>query len=1121
MAIAAAAALGSVAALHAGITLGEARRLSRENGHPAAASVRDSRRSAMADRVPGASGIASRPRTGGMALPARTAGEGPAVYGYLHTCTSEETEPGLYEFNGDGYAKVWLDSCKITNGGSRFNAGWVNGDRFCGYSVSTLWGMTFSFDYVELDMKDGSVKKITGFDYSGKPNISTAAYNTSEKAVYGYASSPIDGSKGWVRADGETPENPEFITMLGEKEVRQVCYSLTYNPDDDYFYGINQNQEFVRIDIDGRQTVISQAPDAQDNDIVLTGMVYSPKENLFYWNRNTKQKGSSLYTITREGTFTRLTDFSDGEEFTCLITSDAYTNASKPQRPEVASVHFGEGATDGSISFTMPSRFLDGSAIVEPLGWHALVDGKEHKSGTANPGGTVEVEYEGLPDGKHTFSFQASNAGIRGPRANRRIYIGNDAPKAPENVRLSKESVSWDAVSEGANGGYVDVSDMRYEVVIDGKSYGTTKDTELGITLPSGDIRLYVAEVYAHCRGKKSAAGTSNGVAHGDDLRLPVHFEVTEDEFNLMTIVDANEDGKTWWYRPEGLPVLLANWCDEDMESMDDYIFFPAIRFDSADRLYTYSMDILSHTCRYPDEFYEVVIATSPDKESVCGTIIGRTRVPMPPEGNEDPDVPDMQKVERLFNVKEPGTYYIGIHSLSAPYQLGFMVHDINISDDNITQSSPATANGLTATDDGQGKLSATVGLTFPTEDISGNSLPPGTQLTAIIKGEETATVAGSPGSSATVNVKTRQGDNKIEVVVSAGDANSPKAFVSVFTGVHAPKAPESVSAEIAPDMRSVSLQWPKVTEADDGGYLDPDKVEYEIYRLGPGQYGNDEWKLYAECGTSTQYVFRPEEQDLHTIAVGSKNAAGDCGKIFWLNVHAGTPYGLPIAEDFAGGYVHIAPWLTYPLDETYTASLGTAALKDIDSRWSDSEDYAMVATTQSDNTSGMFGLPRFSTKGCSSARMELDMLTGPKAPTVVIYGSCHGSELIEVGKVAAKDDKLQTLGLDLPRTLMGKDWVQLYILCRFPKADRTLVLNRIGINGLSSVEAVGTDGFIRGGKGEILFGGFAGSEIEIHSLDGRTVKREVAQSAVHQVKLDKGVYAVRCAGRSAKVAVR
>lgn len=1124
--LAVAAMLACAGSVQAHITFTEAAKMHQaKEKHRMLIPVRDASRETFGKGNPGESGLIPKPTRRSRKVPSYIIGNDASIFGYLFTSISEEQDPGLYELTPDGYDKVWEDEFVYTSGGGKLTTGWLNGDKLCGYSIYTFWGMIFSFDYVEINIADGTTVRSEEFDYYEQPNISTAAFSSGEGAIYGYASSPEDGSAGWFRADANTPCQPVFVRKMSDEYTGTACYSLTYNPDDDMFYGINLEQQFVRIDADGRQSVIAEVPDANSLANYITGMVYSPKENLFYWNYNTKDRDSGIYSITKEGIFSHIVSFSDGEEMTCLITKDNFSGASKPSRPEITDVSFAGGASNGTIEILLPDSYLDGTPITDDLSWYALVDGELYSENTAAPGSTVAVEFTNITDGFHNFAFYSSCNGINGSRTSKRLFIGNDTPQAPKNVILSDGKVEWDAVTESVNGGYINCDEIEYEVIIDDQSYGSTYATSLSVTLPGGDFKQYTAEVYASYAGHKSKPGYSNSLLHGDDLTLPVHFEVTEEEFELMTIIDANDDGYSWEYS-YGLTALLADWIYDESPYMDDYIYLPPIKFENADKLYSLCMSMIARSCRYPDALYEVVIATKPDAESVCKTILGPQRPPYPDPTVDDVDYEHFVNVETLFSVDSPGTYYIGFHCVSPAAQMGFLVRDINITDDNITIASPAAIDDARATAADQGELSATVTFTLPTIDLNSNLLPENANLTAFIVAEDTAMVSGHPGDKMTVKVTTHQGENNITLQTKYDDYNSPKVTVTVYTGVHVPKSISSVEVNVAPDMRSATISWPAVTEAEDGGFINPATIEYDIYMLGYNQYGDQIWTLFDTCGTETSYVFNAENQDLHYLAIGSRNEAGDNGRIFWTSFLAGPPFSLPMSENFEDGYVTTTPWLSYAIDETYTASLGASALYDISPRWSDSNDYALVMYSDEDNTNGLIGIPRFSTENMEEVTIEMEVLTGSEAPDIILYGDYPDSEgLVYIGSVTDNEDDLTTVSFKLPAELNGHKWVQVYILCRFPQSDKIFVLNSISVNGTEtsvSVDGINTsDKNVYGGKEEILIKGYEGCDLEVITIEGRKILQVKAETDVATLSIDKGIYIVRADSDTFKIVVR
>lgn len=86
--------------------------------------------------------------------------------------------------------------------------------------------------------------------------------------------------------------------------------------------------------------------------------------------------------------------------------------------------------------------------------------------------------------------------------------------------------------------GYVDFSDLTYDVYLNGGKIGTTRDTELSYTLPQGQpFTSYTAEIVASYKGWASPTATSNFITYGDPLKMPVHFRPLEKQLEMMTLI--------------------------------------------------------------------------------------------------------------------------------------------------------------------------------------------------------------------------------------------------------------------------------------------------------------------------------------------------------------------------------------------------------------------------------------------------------------------------------------------------------------------------------------------------------------------------------------------------------
>ena len=106
------------------------------------------------------------------------------------------------------------------------------------------------------------------------------------------------------------------------------------------------------------------------------------------------------------------------------------------------------------------------------MDWKAVIDGVEAATGKASASELVEIPFTNLAQGNHQFGFAVTLNGNESKSAIVRFYVGNDVPLAPANVQVKADGVSWDAVTEGVNGGFVDLKAVSYEVKDRRQEYG-------------------------------------------------------------------------------------------------------------------------------------------------------------------------------------------------------------------------------------------------------------------------------------------------------------------------------------------------------------------------------------------------------------------------------------------------------------------------------------------------------------------------------------------------------------------------------------------------------------------------------------------------------------------------
>ncbi|MDE5876239.1 MAG: hypothetical protein K2H47_01880 [Muribaculaceae bacterium] len=1046
--------------------------------------------------------------------PHRLTATGVDLLGWMNYSTDFSMARGLYEFEPDGINLKWADAFYEENQVSLQTA-WIYNNKVCGFAYQLMYGQLWNNVYVEYDLASGEI--VDEFEVPLEQEdvtvvMQVAAYNEAENLIYGYGQ--FGSSRVFMYSESKAPE---IFTKICDVPFSEFCSSLCYNKYEDSLYGINAAHEFVSIDSKGNQTVLFKLP-IEDYGNYVTGLAYNPSEDKYYWNLIQADGTASMARIDVDTqTVDIYENFSAGETFAALFCMDDKLNPNRPMRPTVVGIQFVDGETDGTVSFMTPTTTLTGQAIEGSLEYTAYLDNKEYTKGEAQPGSEVEVKYVNLTDAMHTFGMTVSVDGVSSSLVSTRSYIGNDTPLAPQNVVLTDTEVTWEAVTRGVHNAYLDLEAMTYEVYINDEKVGTTKETSLPVSLPSDKpISLYSATVRAVCNGMESEmSGASNVVPAGAPMELPVYLAPTYEEFQMMTQKVIKGNG--WYYVDimEGTAV-----CSGQSEvQQDNWLFLPAFKAENADRLYTFSFDAFTWDDYCTEEFVEVVLCETATPDGVIATVIDEFTPTSTPTNHFG-----------FMQVPKPGAYYVALHCTSSEWQLGVLGMNFRITDDNILPISPGTADNINVEAAPEGKLEATVSFTMPEKRINGEALSTDTELSAkVVSDVDEVIVNGKPGESVSAKVTTVQGNNKLTITVSDGETNGQPTEVEVFTGVAIPAEVSNLTGTPSADMMSVTLEWDRPTEGQDGGYINPEEVMFDIYRLEEG-FAGTYWQIYAENveGTSFTYTADPSDsQNLVQLGVGSKNIAGSNGNIVVIATVLGTPYTLPMCEEFdEAAYLGVPtyqPWLPYAPDSSYN-----------DQQWyfwylsyiDDGFPYdkiGLVGSTWSDNSRGMLGFPRFTTKGSEEVTLSLTVLNGPQMPKITLVGQYYGSDNFEIGTIETSDNYgLATYTFTLPSELIDKDWVQVYLMVEFETIDKLVYIDEVEVKGNNvGVEAISMTQSIIGDLGNICFKGFENCAVTISSLDGKALYNGNLDRQEVIVPMEKGIYVVKAGNRSTKVIVR
>ncbi len=686
------------------------------------------------------------------------------------------------------------------------------------------------------------------------------------------------------------------------KQSTDHYIGLTATPDN-VVYAINDLGYFGTIDTTtGDFTKISETGLAATENCSAT---YSSKDGQIYFSYTDGNSGSSLYQIDpATGSATYLYDFPEGEVVVGLYIDEAHDD-DVPAAAEQLKTNFTGSSLEGTLSFHIPAYLYNGQDAQGVVDYAVSVDGSQVIAGSDNYGSDVTCNVSVANNGTHTFEVVLSNAAGSSDAASIEAYVGLDTPLAPSAVELSyangKFSISWQAVNKGVNGGFISDDDVRYTVrrdfdnkVVAENITGTSFEDAVA---EKAGLETYTYSVTANLSELSGEATKSNAVTIG--YIVPDYTENFDSDSSLngYTIIDANEDGLTW-YSEFGQIKVMATGTDPK----DDWFITPSVMLEAGEN-YEFAFDASALLASYKYyEQYEVCIGTEPTAEGLSTVVQPTTTVS---------SYTSVRQVVSL-KVNTTGRYYIGLHAVSAYPHATFLIDNFEIYKGS-TDGAPAAVENFIATADPQGQLKATLSFTAPSLTKVGDPLSSITKVEISRDGTLIKTLDNIvPGQSYTTtddNVN-YTGTHTYAAVAYNEIGEGPKATAIVFVGFNTPSYPRWISIdEDENDPGMVTVSWQPVTTDIAGGTIPEGTVSYMLY-----VYDGTNYDCLGTEITETSFTHRAVEaghQAYVNYYIYARNPGGIGDVASSEQKLVGTPHSVPFFESFPNGQQTTETFLT------------------------------------------------------------------------------------------------------------------------------------------------------------------------------------------------------------------
>lgn len=639
----------------------------------------------------------------------------------------------------------------------------------------------------------------------------------------------------------------------------------------------------------------------------LCSATIDPKTNRMLWAASPEDESGILVEVDLEtGEASLVNHFANDEEVIGLYAL-VHIEAAAPAAATGLSAAFPEGALSGTFSFTAPATKYDGSIGTETLDYSVLANGVEVAKGQAAYAENVNVPVTVESAGAYTFIVNVSNAAGAGPKASYKTFIGNGIPAAPANVQAVVEdsdvTISWDAVSESVDGGYVNPEAVTYTVVRSDEKLIAENITALSCSdvIETGEGQAKISYlVTASFDGATSEAGKSNVLVFGS-AELPWTADFAEmADLSDFVIIDENGDGKTWSLSAEGFAFAPYN----ANESMNDWLITPAVKLE-AGKSYLVSFTASANGASFAERL-EVKYGTLASAGGLTSTLLPATEL----VGTA------RQEFELFLTPETSGTYFVGFHGISDADSYYLKLYNISISD-GISAAAPGGFASFTAEATAPYVLKAELKLTAPSKTLAGDALSSIDKIEVARDGELVKTfTAPAPGAELSfIDELPVDGDYFYTATAYNAEGAGKVAKASVYVGATIPADPTGVVITETTE-GSIKLTWEPVTVDVDGNPIPEGKVTYVV--------ADDEGYIIAEDLTECEYtavVCGAGEQAFTQFGVGAVTAKGMSQGVYSDMIAVGTPFE-SYAESFADGKLH------YPMaSNSYgtTAQLGIA----------------------------------------------------------------------------------------------------------------------------------------------------------------------------------------------------
>lgn len=781
--------------------------------------------------------------------------------------------------------------------------------------------------------------------------------------------------------------------------------------------------------------------DLRTGKLYLTGRTYTENADL------ERQWETALYEIdTTTGSTSVTARYDTNETLAGLVMKDC--NPKAPQPVTGLEFIFDAGSTSsGKIRFSLPELTYDRNTLAGPLKAEIYIDGTG--IGTIEnltPGSTYTSEQSHVlaTGDSHRVKVICYKDGLKSLPSSIDVFSGNDTPAKPQGINVSSNSrgdqvtISWTAPTEGENGGYIDQSDLSYDVVLKPDNITIAsgiRSTSTDYTFVDRRMGITQFQVTAKAGGLTSGTAASEILVLGSPWPVPYleDFNYTAEELWPFTKIDANgdadeENGFQWYFGPSYKAAWYYTTPNYPHGNADDWLITPTIDLSSGN-VYRIQFD----TYGYMGGINDLQVTTGAE-----ATVQAQDNMIYQHSYNTAGySYSSPLNLNTLF-IPRPGDCRIAFHNISDGSDHMF-IDNIYVSYYG-PSSIPGKATDMTAMKNG-----AKVDLSFktPATTAAGDPLNSITSIKIYrtnADGELLATIDNpQPGSGQSLSdTNPNPGISTYMIIASNSDGAGLEATMSIDTNADIPRQIENLAITGRNGWTEAVLSWnyPSEMTGVNGKPIDESEIYYDIYRtigittVQIAQNAQGSSYIDSECSNSFSDGHR---QEYVTYKVIPRTSGGEGEATTSKPTLMGQAYNLPFNESWTEQKVDNYPWIS---TNSSLYSNWSVASTGYDPLAQGQDGYGLASFSTSSTTSG--GSAEY-----VSPRIDISDFAQPKL-SFYLYRSNDtntSASYLQIGFADEEQSSWLPDRYDVYSTTSGWQLYEIYIPDEFAHSNRMSVI--------------------------------------------------------------------------------